>query len=322
MTQRERMAHLTRFMQEHPSDHKTKEPGSAALAGPLKRLTDQDYAELEGLREKVAQLSGRAEKVKEIELDQIDDSPFQIGPLDEKRVVKLELSLKANPWGNPILVRPKGDGRFETIAGHHRREAMRRLGHNTIESIVKEFTDDEAQRLVIYDNLLAPELSGYERYLGLKARAVSAKLTGAALARESGLSAQYISVLMLAFDELPAEAHELMKQKPDAISVDNGAELAKLSKTHPEIVVEAIRMVVNGEMDGSKAVRLARSKVDGGSAQREKPVKRMVKTTGRKNYAEITRTGGQIRIRLLRDEERSAELEKKVVELLQAMSTD
>lgn len=321
MTQRDRMAQITKFMIEQPQGGRAQQTGSAALAGPLKRLTDQDYAEMDGLRAKVLELTSRAEKVREIDLTLIDDSPYQSGPLSEKRVQQLEGSLRENPWGQPILVREKADGRFETIAGHHRREAMARLGHKTIEAMVKSFTDDEAQRLVIYDNLLAPDLSAWERYRGLAERSKTAKLSRSDLARESGLSKQYISVLMSSFEDLPQAAHDLLRSKPDALSAPNGAELSRLCQANEAVVLEAVRRATAEEMDGSQAVRWAKEQVSGKQVERAKPVRTVVKS-GKHNWAEIVRTDGQIKINLVKNPGMSKKVEGLVLELLDRLSKE
>ena len=320
MTQKERMAHLTRFMQEHPTDQKGKEKGSAALAGPLKRLTDQDYAELDGLRQRVADLESRAEKVQVLDLALIDDSPYQTSPLSEKRVQQLEDNLRENPWGQPILVRPKGGGRFETIAGHHRRAAMGRIGKTQIEANVKEFTDDEAQRLVLYDNLLSPDLSSYERYMGLAARAQKAGLNQSGLAKESGLSRGYISKLMAGFEGLPKDAHALLREKPVGLSSAHGEELCRLAQQHEAVVVEAVKLLVSGEMDGGQAVRWAREKASNKKVEKSGAVRTVVKA-GSKNFAEVTRTGGQLRVKLMKRDDLSEELERTIVEVLKKMSS-
>jgi ParB family chromosome partitioning protein len=319
MTQKERMAHLTRFMQDHPSDGPAREAGSAAQAGPLKRLTDQDYAELAGLRQRVEELELRGERVQVVSLRLIDDSPYQTSPLSEKRVQQLEDNLRENPWGQPILVRPKDGGRFETIAGHHRRAAMARIGKTEIEANVKDFTDDEAQRLVLYDNLLSPDLAPYERYLGLASRAQKANLSQAGLARESGLSKGYISKLMSGFEGLPKAAHVLLRLKPEGLSSAQGEELCRLVELHEAVVVEAVKLLVNGELDGAQAVRWAKEKALNKKSERVAAVRTVVKAGGR-NFAEVTRTAGQLRVRLIKAEERSEELEKKIVEILKKMS--
>ncbi|MCB4362052.1 ParB/RepB/Spo0J family partition protein [Quatrionicoccus australiensis] len=52
----------------------------------------------------------------------------------------------------------------EVIAGHHRLEACRRLGHSSVPVVVRKMTDAQAACALTSDNFVRKELSDYERY--------------------------------------------------------------------------------------------------------------------------------------------------------------
>lgn len=63
-------------------------------------------------------------------------------------------SMRVNGVYQPIIVnRGTHTGRpFEVIAGNHRLQAARALGHDTIPTIVLDVTDDDATRIALADN--------------------------------------------------------------------------------------------------------------------------------------------------------------------------
>ena len=53
----------------------------------------------------------------------------------------------------PVLLRPRQDGRYQTLAGHNRIEAAKRLGFSTVPAIIWECSDDDAAIAVVDTNL-------------------------------------------------------------------------------------------------------------------------------------------------------------------------
>lgn len=77
--------------------------------------------------------SAKREKVRVIPIDLIDDfpnHPFQVK--DDEDMEKLVESIRNNGVLTPIIVRKKEDERYETIAGHRRKHACKKLGLTVI----------------------------------------------------------------------------------------------------------------------------------------------------------------------------------------------
>ena len=79
-------------------------------------------------------------------------------------------SITARSLLEPIIVRRRGAG-YELIAGHHRVEAARNCGHQTIRAEVYDsLSDDEAELIQIDENLIRANLSDAERILHVARR--------------------------------------------------------------------------------------------------------------------------------------------------------
>lgn len=234
-------------------------------------------------------LKAEVGKARVVPLALIDDSPYQLAALEEARVAALVENLRENPLSSPISVRLKADGRFETIAGHHRREAYRRLDRTEIEATVREATDDQASDLVFFDNLLAPNLSDYDRYLGFR-KIKQRGMTLEQVAKASGVNAKSV-FRYLQFDALPEAARDLVAIAKNRVGVSLAAELAPLTKQHGDRVTEAVRMVTEDGKTVRAAVAWLVQEGAQNAAARRDPKKFW---QGKKLFAELTRREAKV----------------------------
>ena len=107
----------------------------------------------------------KLEKVQNISLDLIDEfpnHPFKV--LDNDEMDKLVDSIKeSNGVLVPTIVRKKNNGRYEMVSGHRRMRASQLLGLETIPSIVKNLTDDEATIIMVDSNIQREKLLPSEK---------------------------------------------------------------------------------------------------------------------------------------------------------------
>jgi ParB family chromosome partitioning protein len=98
--------------------------------------------------------------------------------------------LANNELTTPIVVRPSSTatGKFEIIAGHHRVEAFKQLGRTEIEATIRQMDDQEAQKRIFFDNLMAPDLPDFEKYKGFAALRKCTGQSYDALAKDAGIS--------------------------------------------------------------------------------------------------------------------------------------
>ncbi len=116
-------------------------PGSSTVKAPVERGSD----------------------VMELELDHIIPNRFQPRhDFPEEALQELSESIRLNGLLQPIVVRRKGDGLYELIAGERRWRASQRAGLQTIAAYVRNCTDDEAIVLALVENIQRNDLNPVE----------------------------------------------------------------------------------------------------------------------------------------------------------------
>jgi ParB family chromosome partitioning protein len=99
-----------------------------------------------------------------IEISKIDEGRFTVREeLNQEYVKKLSQSLLQDGQWNPIIVRPKENGRYEVISGHYRLQASKEAGLKEIEATVRNLPDEEADVLSLKTNLLGLEMTAREQ---------------------------------------------------------------------------------------------------------------------------------------------------------------
>jgi ParB family chromosome partitioning protein len=92
-------------------------------------------------------------------------TPNQYQPrahFDEEELTSLAESIRAVGVLQPVLVRPKGDGTYELIAGERRWRASRRVGLQTIPALVRETDDTAALEQALVENVHRADLNPME----------------------------------------------------------------------------------------------------------------------------------------------------------------
>lgn len=109
------------------------------------------------------------EKISLIPLLQVDtfpNHPYKVS--DDDSMLELVQSIKKNGVLTPITVRPKGDGRYQTISGHRRLHASNLAGIAEIPAIIKQMDDNEATIAMVDSNLQRDEILPSERAFAFK----------------------------------------------------------------------------------------------------------------------------------------------------------
>ena len=285
---------------------RARSTGGVPATSSLAHFSDE-MREAQQQLEQLRKAAGRPVKVR---LELCDDGPYHASPLDAERVRGLTEQLAANPQSTPLLLRAKDGGRYEIVAGRHRRAALLALGRDEGDAIVRELSDDETERLAFYDNLFAPSLSDFAKYQGFAQRRRSKDYTLDQLARESGISRSQVARL-LSFERLPRRALDAVARSPALVGAALAEELAALAERHGERVADAVELVVDGRLKASRAAAWV-------AEVRPEPVARSTETVvkhGRAVYAKLHRRGPQLVIRFGSADE-AAGREKELAELL------
>lgn len=303
---------VNRFTAAIIADSQSERPRVRTIPAPTQLMQmatgfNQTKQELEELRRS----SGGGVQV---ELDSLEASPFQIGGIVEGRVQQLIDNLRHNPQNTPIVVRPVAIGRYQIIAGHHRAEAFRRLGRKTIMAVITERDDAEAQRLVFYDNLLAPNLPPYHLFLGMSNLRKTFGMSIRDLAESSGF-AKVVVQRMLSFDKLPAECHTILERQPDLLPAHIAEQLASFAEEKGDVITAGMQLLAAEKLKKSEIVEYVRTS----GAKRTAPEKRVVSVErGGVVLAKMTIKSGVVTIQPS-DKRKAAAIEAAIKRALESM---
>jgi ParB-like partition proteins len=133
-------------------------------------------------------------KIEAVQLSAVVDSPYQIRQIvgtPELDAALQELANNIAQTGliNPITVRRNGDG-FELVAGHRRAAAARLAGLETVNAIITEMSDVEAESVLVSENLFRQDLTPIEE--GLTVCQLLQNMDIAAAAKLCGKSERWI----------------------------------------------------------------------------------------------------------------------------------
>ena len=100
------------------------------------------------------------------ELHPFKDHPFKV--LDDEAMLKTVESMARFGVLNPLIVRPRVEGGYETISGHRRQHAARLAGMKTLPVIVRQLDDDQAILQMVESNLQRETIRPSERAFAYK----------------------------------------------------------------------------------------------------------------------------------------------------------
>ena len=110
------------------------------------------------------------ETVAPIRIDQIEpfaDHPFRVE--QDAAMAELKESVALNGVLEPVLLRPKGDG-YEMLSGHRRMAVCKELGIESIPSVVRNLSDDEAILQMVESNQQREYIRPSEKAFAYKMR--------------------------------------------------------------------------------------------------------------------------------------------------------
>ena len=156
--------------------------------------------------------------VRNVPVDRIEPNPenprlsFEEGALDD-----LAASIREHGVLQPILVRPRGPGQYQLVAGERRWRATRQAGLDTIPALVEDLDDDTALEIAIIENLqredLSPleEASMYDRMI--KEHGYSVRKLAQKLGKDKGYLENRLRLA-----DAPPEIRELVSLRKDTLS--------------------------------------------------------------------------------------------------------
>lgn len=249
-----------------------------------------------------------------IPLDKLRRSPYQNRLVDETHVADLAEIISSDGLNQPITVRYLAtEDVYEIIAGEHRAEACKLLGHEAIPAFIKETDELGAARSLFFDNLHQKSYADYEVYKGFKLlKAMDPSTSIRTLAKDTGWSTGRIQKIM-SFEKLPPGAHEILEGNPGVLAGNAAQELARHAEAgFGDMVVEAIELIRDERLTQVRASAWIESR----SKPRERKPERVLTLPNGKEYCAISRKGSVLSLRLAKNIS-ADEIEQKIFDFLQ-----
>jgi len=170
--------------------------GLEALLGPISR---ED-----------AQANGA---LRELPVSAIGPNPYQPRrDFDETQLKELADSIEASGLLQPIVVRPRPNGRYELIAGERRWRAIQRLGWQKVPAVVKDVDDRALLTLALIENLQRDDLSPIDAALGYQRLMQEFTMPQQEVARLVGKDRSTVSNTLRLL-KLPVEVQQLLQHR-------------------------------------------------------------------------------------------------------------
>jgi ParB family chromosome partitioning protein len=156
--------------------------------------------------------------VRNVPIDRIDANPDQPRlTFDEDTLNELAASITEHGVLQPILVRPRPDGRYQLGAGERRWRASRIAGQADIPALIEDIDDDTALEIAIIENLQREDLSPLDEALIYERMTSEHGYSLRKLAQKLGKDKGYIEN-RLRLADAPSEIKQLVSLRKDTLS--------------------------------------------------------------------------------------------------------
>ena len=161
---------------------------------------------------------GGATDVRRVRTDRVDPNPDQPRlTIDEATINELAASIVEHGILQPVLVRPRPEGRYQLIAGERRWRAARVAGLTEIPAIVEEIDDEAALEIAIIENLQREDLSPLDEAIIYERMTSQHGYSLRKLAQKLGKDKGYIEN-RLRLADAPEEIRQLVSVRRDTLS--------------------------------------------------------------------------------------------------------
>jgi len=238
------------------------------------------------------------EVAQRIPLEQILPNPFQPRmDFSETDISELADSIYKNGILQPILVRRKGDGRYELIAGERRLRAAKLAGLSTIPAMVRNSSDEQTIELALVENLQRKDLNPIETARAYQRLITEFAFTQEKLAEQLGKERSSVANTLRLLN-LPNEIQRLV----ESMKLTAGHAKVILGLPRPDSQLKVARQIVEGQLSVRQAENLVnaeqRHPKPKHAAPRPRPYPdledRLQKRLGTRVTIEKNRKGGRI----------------------------
>lgn len=168
------------------------------------------------------------DELREVDIDLIDPNPDQPRTVfTEEKLEELSQSIRENGLVQPILLRRRGNGRYQIIAGERRWRATQRLGVQKVNAVIRDIGDEKLLELALIENIQRQELNPIEEAAAYQRLMDIGGLTQDEVAKRIGKDrssvANYIRLL-----KLPLSVQRMLEE--ESISMGHARALLGLDR--------------------------------------------------------------------------------------------
>lgn len=212
------------------------------LGSLLGILDDEEEVKMDTPSEPVRQIDG--EEVVDLNMGLIDINPNQPRKVfDPTALNELSNSIKIHGLIQPILVTPRGDGRYMIVAGERRFRASKIADMKTIKAIIKDFDDKQVKEIALLENIQRQDLNPIETARALKELQDAYDWTQDALADRLGKSRSVVANTLRLLNLCPEVIDLIEKGKLSA-----GHARSLVVVTNPAVQLKLAEQVINNKL--------------------------------------------------------------------------
>jgi ParB family transcriptional regulator, chromosome partitioning protein len=229
--------------------------------------------------------------VMRIPLDQIDENPYQTRQaFDAAALQEMAESIRANGVMQPVVVRPKADGRFALILGERRCRAAKLAGETTVPAIARQVSNEQAAEMTIVENLQRQDLNCLEQANAFARLSRDFGLTQEQIGQRTGCSRESVANYMRLL-KLPPEVQQYLAEGKLGFSEAR----ALLQLANPQLILGVAKQAIESKLSVAQLVELVNR--HNFLPERPEPVVRVVDPNVRAAELELARSlGCKVRI--------------------------
>lgn len=249
------------------------------------------------------------ERIQQITLDSLVANPDQPRQhFDETALEQLAASIKQYGIIQPLVVSPKGAGKYAIIAGERRFRAAKLAGLAKVPAVVRTSKELEQLEIAIVENVQRVDLSPLEQAVSIERLHQQFNMTYESIAERLGKAPSTVNNIVRLL-QLPEQARAALHER----KISEGHARAILAlKDNPEKQLELLNQIVKQDWSVRQAERFVSSIKEGfkdtpATKQRmasETPAtKQLSKRVGAPVHIRRTAKGGKLEIGFKTDEE-------------------
>ncbi len=256
--------------QNNPVDRKKKlGKGLGALLGETRREEPLVRREITGASETVDKTDGYGDStLASLAISSIEPLPGQPRKrFDEEALGELAASIAARGVIQPIIVRPKGKGRYQLVAGERRWRAAQKARLHEIPALVRDLDDREVTALALIENIQREDLNPVEEARAYHRLSEDEGMTQAEIAQMVEKSRSHVANLQRLLNlpeavlDMVEDARLSMGHARALIGNEDAAALAKKA-VNDNLSVREVERLARGEIETKSAKPATRQSRD------------------------------------------------------------